>query len=125
MTLRESDLQEAIITWSHTIVETYPELKWLFHPANGGYRSGREALSLKRQGVVPGVLDLMLCVPRGGHHGLAIELKIPGSKCLPPSKEQAAYIAFLTEQGYCARISNDFQEVKTIILEYLNSGTNA
>lgn len=121
MTLRESDLQEAIITWSHTMIPQYPELDWLFHPANGGYRSGREAVSLKRQGVVPGILDLMLCVPRGGYHGLAIELKTPNGKCKKPSTEQAAYIAFLTEQGYCARISNDFQEVKTIILEYLNS----
>jgi hypothetical protein len=32
---------------------------------------------------------------------------------------------FLTCQGYCARISNDFSECKQIILEYLNSGTNA
>lgn len=121
MTLRESDLQEAIIMWSHTMIPQYPCLAWLFAVPNGGYRSGREAVSLKRQGVVPGILDLMLCVPRGKYHGLAIELKIPVGKCKPPSKEQSAYIAFLTEQGYCARISNDFQEVKQIILEYLNS----
>ena len=117
----ESDLQEAIIAWSHTMIPKYPELAWIFHPANGGLRSGREAMSLKRQGVVPGILDLALDVARGGYHGLRIELKRPGGKCLPPSKEQADYIAFLTEQGYCARISNDFQEVKDIILEYLNS----
>lgn len=125
MPLRESDLQEAIITWSHTMIPQYPELSWFFAVPNGGYRSGREAVSLKRQGVVPGILDLMLCVPRGGHHGLAIELKTPNGKCLPPSKEQAAYIKFLTEQGYCARITNNFDECKSIILEYLNSGKEA
>ena len=121
MTLRESDLQEAIITWSHTMIPQYPELAWFFAVPNGGYRSGREAVSLKRQGVVPGILDLMLCVPRGVYHGLAIELKIPGGKCKPPSKEQSAYIAFLTEQGYRARITNSFDECKSIILEYLNA----
>ena len=125
MALRESDLQEAIIAWSHTIVEQHPCLAWLFSVPNGGYRSGREAVSLKRQGVVPGILDLMLCVPRGGYHGLAIELKIPGGKCKAPSKEQRQYVEFLTEQGYYCFVSNDFDEIKRKILEYLNSGTNA
>ena len=121
----ESDLQEAIFSWANTLEPRYPEIRWLHAVPNGGYRSGREAVGLKRQGVKAGILDLHLPVARGGFYGLMIELKRPGGKCAKPRPEQAEYIAFLTEQGYCARISNDFEEVKTIILEYLNSGTNS
>lgn len=121
----ESDLQEAIITWAHTLEPRYPCLKWLYAVPNGGHRSGREAVGLKRQGVRAGILDLAIDVARGGYHGLRIELKRPGGKCAKPRPEQADYIAFLKDQGYCARITNDFDECKNIILEYLNSGTNA
>ena len=117
----ESDLQEAIFAWANTQEKKHPVLKWLHAVPNGGYRSGREAVGLKRQGVKPGVLDLHLPVARGVYHGLMIELKRPGGKCAKPRPEQAEYIEFLTCQGYCARISNDFEEVKTIILEYLES----
>lgn len=117
----ESDLQRVIFVWRDTIIPQYPCLEWMHHIGNGGYRSAREAQGLKHQGVKAGVLDLHLPVARGGFHGLMVELKRPGGKCLPPSKEQAAYIAFLTEQGYCARITNSFDECKSIILEYLNS----
>ena len=117
----ESDLQEAIFTWAHTIEGKHPELRWLHAVPNGGYRSGREAVGLRRQGVRAGILDLHLPVARGGYHGLMIELKRPGGKCAKPSKEQSEYIEFLTCQGYCARIGNDFDECKQIILEYLNS----
>ena len=54
----------------------HPELVTrLFHVPNGGRRSKGEAVRFKAQGVRPGVLDYFLPVARGGHHGLAIELK--------------------------------------------------
>jgi hypothetical protein len=125
MALLESDLQEAIFTWASTVERNHPELRWLHAVPNGGLRSGREAVSLKRQGVKAGILDIHLPVARCGFHGLMIELKSPGGKCKSPSLEQLEYIVFLTCQGYYAKVSNDFDEVKNIILEYLNSGTNA
>jgi len=76
-------------------------------------------MSLKRQGVKAGVLDLHLPVARGGYHGLMVELKTPTGKCKSPSKEQLEYIVFLTEQGYYVRVSNDFEEVKRVIICYL------
>jgi len=127
--MTESDLQEAVITWARTMEPRYIELKWLHHIGNGGYRSGREAVSLKRQGVKAGVLDLHLPVTRGGYSGLMIELKTPTGKCKSPSKEQLEYIVFLTAQGYYVRVSNDFEEVKRVIICYLEgkliNGTHA
>ena len=117
----ESDLQEAIFSWANTLEPRYPEIRWLHAVPNGGYRSGREAVGLNRQGVKPGILDLHLPVARGGFHGIMIELKRPGGKCAKPSAEQLEYMQFLNSKGYCARISNDFDEVKNIILGYLNA----
>lgn len=121
----ESDLQRAIFVWRDTIIPKHPELEWLYHCPNGEKRDAFTAQRLKQQGVKAGILDLALDVARGGYHGLRIELKRPGGKCAKPRPEQASCIAFLTEQGYCARITNDFTECKSIILGYLNSGTNA
>lgn len=121
----ESDLQIAVFAWANTQVGLYPELFWLHAIPNGGYRSGREAVGLQRQGVKAGIIDISLDVARKGYHGIKIELKKPGGKCKAPSKEQSQYIEFLTEQGYYCFVSNDFDEVKRKILEYLNSGANA
>ena len=119
MPLSENDLQRAIITWAKTQLKTYPQLMWLHHVPNGGKRDSREAMLLKQSGVTKGILDLALDVARGGYHGLRIELKAPGGKCKAPSPEQSEYMAFLTEQGYANIISNDFQEVKSFIVDYL------
>lgn len=121
----ESDLQIAVFAWANTQVGLYPEIEWLHAVPNGGYRSGREAVGLQRQGVKAGILDISLDVSRQGYHGMKIELKKPGGKCKAPSKEQSQYIEFLAEQGYYCFVSNDFDEIKRKILEYLNSGTNA
>lgn len=117
----ESDIQRAIFAWRDTIVSQYPELEWLYHCPNGEKRDAFTAQRLKQQGVKSGILDLALDVARGGYHGLRIELKRPGGKCKPPSKEQSQYIAFLMDQGYYCLVSNDFDEVKRVILEYLSA----
>lgn len=115
----ESDLQKALITWARTKEKIYPELKWLHAIPNGGKRDSRTAQLMVAEGVKAGVLDLHLPVARGGYHGLMMELKRPGGKCLAPSKEQSEYMEFLDGQGYCTMISNDFGQVKTHLVDYL------
>ena len=124
MPLSENDLQRAIITWAKTQSKFHPEVLWLHHVPLGGKRDAREAMSLKMSGVIPGILDLALDVARGGYHGLRVELKQPGGKCKAPSKEQAEYIKFLTEQGYATLLSNSFEEVKGFVLDYLEGRVN-
>lgn len=119
MALSESDLQMALIRWSETQMVKYPELKWFHAVPNGGKRDSREAMGLKAQGVKAGVLDLHLPVARGGYHGFMIELKKPGGKCDAPRKEQGEYMEFLDAQGYCTMISNDFVQIKTHLVDYL------
>ena len=118
--LLEADLQAAIMRWAETMEPRYPELKWLFHVPNGGRRNGREAVSLKAQGVKSGVLDLCLPVARGGYHGFWLELKKPNSN-ERPSDSQAEFMNFVAGQGYYAAWTNDFEKAKGLIVNYLDS----
>lgn len=71
----------------------------IHHIPNGGSRGRREAPLLKAQGVRPGVPDYGLPLPRGGYHGLYLELKA-GDGALRP--EQQADLERLHADGYRA-----------------------
>lgn len=69
----EATLQSNCVRWFDL---QYPQLSpLLFAVPNGGSRNKIEAVGLKRQGVKPGVADLILLFPRGGHGALLIEMK--------------------------------------------------
>ena len=76
----------------------WPELRLLHAIPNGGKRDIRTAAMLKAEGVKPGVPDICLPVPRGGKHGLYIELK--RRKGGTVSKAQEAWIRALMAQGF-------------------------
>lgn len=69
----EAYLQANCVKWFDL---HYPALSpLLFAVPNGGWRNKIEAVNLKRQGVKPGVSDLILLFPRKGHGALLIEMK--------------------------------------------------
>lgn len=69
----EASLQSACVTWFNL---EYPEYRGLlFHVPNGGSRNAREGANLKKQGVVAGVADLLLLLPRKGFGCLCVEMK--------------------------------------------------
>ena len=74
----ESQIQQSCINWFKA---QYPRL-WedgvLFHIANEGIRLGGSGRRAKREGIVCGVADLCLAMPRKGFGALYIELKRPG-----------------------------------------------
>lgn len=123
--LSEDDLQQAIFSWARTLLEAYKELEWMHAIPNGGERSGSAGMKMKKTGTVAGILDIDLPVSRiiMGQVccGLKIELKKPGGKCQSPSAEQKRYMDFCRAQGYDVHLSNDFEEVKRIIINYLNA----
>lgn len=69
----------------------------LFAVPNGGARNAVTASILKAEGVVAGVADLLLLVPSGGWHGLAIEMKTPTGR---QSESQRAWQRAVEGQGY-------------------------
>lgn len=69
----EHELQKACVKWFRLC---YPQYAWmLFAVPNGGYRTATQAKSLKAEGVVAGVADLILLIPRGDYASLCIEMK--------------------------------------------------
>jgi hypothetical protein len=113
----ESVEQICLFRWAANECEDYPELELMYHVPNGGSRNKIEAARLKAEGVKPGVPDIVLPVPRGGYHGLYIELKrIRGGKT---SEEQKGWIEKLTKQGYYACICKGHKEAEVVIINYL------
>lgn len=115
--MTEAQEQKLLFQWAAYSRGTYPELEMLFHIPNGGSRNKIEAHNLKLQGVKPGVPDLMLPVPRGGYHGLFIELK--RTKGGRASEEQRAWIRSLKRLGYEAVICRGWEEAAETIKGYL------
>ena len=73
----------------------------VFHIPNGGYRNGREAANLKRQGVKAGVPDLFVPVPKCGYHGLFIEMKVGRNQ---PTVNQRQWQELLRSYGYASEV---------------------
>lgn len=110
----ESKLQTACVRWFRY---QYPEAsRLLIHVPNGGWRHIKEAQRLKAEGVVAGVADLILFVPRKNAHGLHIEMKTPKGK---QSKSQKEWEQAVNEQGYAYIIVRSFDEFKHAVMNYL------
>lgn len=113
----EDAIQADVVQWARKQSLQNPELKWLFHVANGGSRHPVEAMRLKALGVVPGITDLVLPTARGGYFGLWLEFK-NGNKG-KPSDDQVSFHSFLKSEGYCVGIIRSFEEGKEAIEAYL------
>ena len=112
----EDDLQEACIKWFDY---QYPSLSsMMFHVPNGGNRNAMEGARLKKQGVRPGVSDLILLIPRGQFHSCCIELK---SKTGTSSKSQKAWAKECVKYGNDYNICDNIEDFKFLIDEYLKS----
>jgi hypothetical protein len=73
---------------------------------------------LKSLGVVPGVPDLFLMIPKNGYHGLWIEMKASGGRVSDSQKE---FMGAATLMGYPAIVCYSFEEAKDAINKYLQN----
>jgi hypothetical protein len=117
----EDEEQISLIEWAELMGRTYPDLEWLHHIPNGGSRNKAEAARFKAKGVKAGVPDLFLPVPRGGYHGLYIELKRRGEHGTTRDS-QKKWIAGLNKLGYVALVCRGWEEAANEIVEYLGGG---
>jgi hypothetical protein len=118
---REDEEQIALFQWAALNEKRVPELRLMFHIANGGHRYLNMARKLKLMGVKPGVPDILLPVRRWGKAGLWLEMKRQDSGRL--SGEQAEFIAALQAEGYVVHVCRSSAEAIAAIEEYL-SGVN-
>jgi len=105
---KEDMLQHAVINY---VRHQYPDTL-IIHVPNEGNRTPYMQFKLKYTGMIAGVPDLLIFNTNKEFNGLAIELKYG-------TKHQRDMLDRLKKCGWKAVWSNDFEEVKTIIDQYL------
>ncbi len=93
-----------------------PELKLLFAIPNGGKRTPATAARLKAEGVLAGVPDLFLPVPRDQSLGLFIEMKTRRGVL---SAAQEVLFTKLRDQGFEVIVERSWVAAATTIEAYL------
>jgi len=125
---QEEEVQKGVVKYLQL---KYPKAKYC--ASLGGIRTSfKQAVKAKATGYVKGFPDLQICVPmergvgkeggtiEGGgiYHGLFLEIK--KDKKSYPTKEQKEWIAYLNDQGYCARVTKGIDESIQVIDDYFN-----
>jgi len=128
--MAESGHQVALFHWAWMARTTRPELRWLHSVPNGGLRNKAVAAQMVAEGCMKGVPDIFLDVPRGGYHGLRIELKVPEVKAIPgvaprkrpgsTSPEQKEWLEHYQANGYFARVCHGWENAMQTIIHYLD-----
>ena len=117
----ESREQIELMKWAALKRQTYPQLDFMFHVANGGHRHPAIAARLKAEGVKPGVPDLILPFPSNGYGALFLEMKKRVGGRL--SDEQKVWRDYLSSVGYCVRVCPGWEVAAAAIVEYLTPKT--
>jgi hypothetical protein len=110
----ESELQEACVNYFRYMYPAYS--RRLFAIPNGGHRHPATAQRLKREGVLPGIPDLLLALPRLHYGGLFIEVKAGKAGKLSPLQVEA--IKEL-ENDYKIVVVRSFEDFQKAIKDYL------
>lgn len=93
-----------------------------YHVANAGVAGGKvRGGILQGQGVRAGWPDYGLDLPRGGYHGLRLELKAVDEKGNgpKPTEQQLVTLRHLERVGYKAVVAWGFEEARHAIEQYL------
>lgn len=112
----ESQIQQDCIKWFSAQYPMLYQEGMLFHIPNEGIRLGRMGSRVKREGVVRGVADLCLCIPRGVYGALYIEMKKPDSYQRPEQKE---WQRNAEKHGNCYVVCKSVESFMGIIRNYL------
>lgn len=87
-------------------------------------KSTQAAARAKREGLVKGIPDIQLALPRNGFMGMFIEMKRPDIKAINQtkgvlSKSQKEMLELLNQNGYCAKVAYGAAEAFEILQEYM------
>ena len=112
----ESEIQQSCIKWFQLQHRALWEDGVLFHIANEGIRLGGQGRRIKREGIVRGVADLCLAMPRHGYGALYIEMKRPDRYQSP---EQRTWQKNIELHGNKYVVCKSLDEFIKIINRYL------
>jgi hypothetical protein len=123
--------QTSLFEWAELNKHVIPELEWLHAIPNGGVRPATvrlvngewrrfsfEGAKLKKEGVKPGVPDVMLPVAKRSFYGLYIEMKVGKNEA---TDEQIKWHEGLRSNGYYVQICRDWISAKDLIYWYLGA----
>lgn len=110
----EHRIQCACVNWFRLQYPTHASA--LFAVPNGGRRDRVSGAKLKAEGVLPGVSDLILLVPRDWCHGLLIEMKTGKGKQSPAQRD---WQHDMERRGYRYIVCHSFDEFREAIDDYL------
>lgn len=117
--MSESEQQQLVISWFRL---QYPKYRLISIP-NGTMIGGRNKYALvnkyKKEGMLPGVSDLFLCVPRNGYNGLWLEMKARGKTASSLSQDQRIWLSDMEKIGYRAVCCFGFDHARKVIIEYM------
>lgn len=112
---------EAQCSLAKYLEENHPDI--LFCASAGGARTSiSEAKRMKASGYKRGFPDVFIYEPRGGFHGLSIEMKKEKGGVV--SKHQKQWKESLIRKGYKATIAKGFEAAVKILEDYLNPPKN-
>ena len=113
----ESIQQAQVIEWSRWAYKTgkYPMLNMLHCSLNGVKLSGTQAKIAKGQGMLSGVPDLFLPVPKNGYHGLFIEMKSEKGRL---TENQQWFLSKTEGLGYKTSVCYSAKEAIEVIQGY-------
>lgn len=121
-TYSESKLQHICVSWFR---HTFPRVaNLMFAVPNGGWRGGRAGATMRYEGQVRGVADLILLFPKGGKSALCIEMKVPqrkGSRAGRQSAEQTAWQRLVEEHGSMYVVCHGLVEFVKAVCIYLQT----
>lgn len=122
LTYSESKIQHICVNWFR---RTFPQVeKLLFSVPNGGWRGGRAGATMRYEGQVKGVADLILLFPKGGKASLCIEMKVPGrkdSRAGRQSDDQIAWQTLVEEHGSTYVVCHGLVEFVRAVCTYLQT----
>ena len=113
----EHQEQCRVFEWSRSNIAKHAELALLHASLNGVKLSPGAAKKAWLSGMLSGIPDMFLPIPRNGKHGLFIEQK--RKKGGVTSDKQKKMLAILNQLGYDACVCKGAEEAIAKIKEYL------
>ena len=111
----ETQIQHNCITWFRMQFPTLARL--MFAVPNGGKRDAVTGARMKYEGVISGVADLILLIPKKGHASLCIEMKKPKGKQSDSQKEWPREAErYNNKHVVCYSLEEFINEVNTYLL---------
>lgn len=108
----EHQIQKAVFQWLRA---AHPKVIAYAIP-NAARRSAAQAAYLKAEGLRAGMPDIVIAMPRGGFHGMYLELKTQTGRV---SDSQRDTLEALAEMQYACAIARSVDEAIEFISTYL------